>query len=56
MKDYFKQINAMIKKLIITSLLVISAAGTFAQMLADKEAEMDKFITSLMSKMTLEEK
>lgn len=56
MKDYFKQINTMIKKLVITSLLVISAAGTFAQMLADKEAEMDKFITSLMSKMTLEEK
>ena len=56
MKDYFKQINAMIKKLVITSLLVISAAGTFAQMLADKEAEMDKFITSLMSRMTLEEK
>lgn len=45
----------MIKKLMITSLLVISV-GAFAQVAEDKDVKMNEFITDLMSKMTLEEK
>lgn len=45
----------MIKRLMITGLLTLSI-GAFAQMVEDKEVKMDKFITNLMSRMTLEEK
>nr|WP_303776672.1 beta-glucosidase BglX [Bacteroides intestinalis] len=46
----------MIKKLTILILLAISVGAMAQQMPADKEARMEKFITELMSKMTLEEK
>lgn len=46
----------MIKKLTILILLAISVSAMAQQMPADKEARMEKFITELMSKMTLEEK
>lgn len=46
----------MIKKLTILILLAISVGAMAQQMPVDKEARMEKFITELMSKMTLEEK
>lgn len=45
----------MIKKLIVTGLFAV-AIGASAQAPVSKEVKMDRFITDLMSRMTLEEK
>ena len=45
----------MIKNFMITGLLAISM-NVFAQAPTDKEIQMDRFITGLMNKMTIEEK
>ena len=45
----------MIKKLIVTGLFAVAVSAS-AQPLVSKEVKMDRFITDLMSRMTLEEK